>query len=183
MMDIGPYYITALVYLLGPIARVCGLTRTPETRRTITSAPLYGQSFQVEVPTFYTGLLEFNSGAVGTFTMTFDANTSRKPGIQIMGTEGTLWVPDPDSFGGPDGSIELRKRGRDPSREEEKGWVGITNGTEYFENSRGLGVRNMAHCVETGEKPVCDGAMALHVLDALLALSSSNPTVWTELKQ
>ncbi len=101
MFDMGPYYLTALVSLLGPVARVSGSARASFPERTIGSAPKRGQKIKVEVPTHVTGLLDFANGAVATMITSFDVWGHTLPHLEIYGSEGTLSVPDPNTFGGP----------------------------------------------------------------------------------
>jgi predicted dehydrogenase len=108
LFDMGPYYLTALVNLLGPIARVSGSAQQGFKTRTITSEPLNGQIITVEVPTHIAGILDFACGVVGTIITSFDVYAHSLPYIEIYGTEGSLKVPDPNTFGGP----VLVRRGR-----------------------------------------------------------------------
>jgi predicted dehydrogenase len=102
MMDMGPYYLTALVSLLGPVESVEGFSRRTFATRTVTAnSPKRGQRIEVEVPTHYTGAMRFRSGAVVDVNMSFDVWWSHLPGLEIYGTEGTLVLPDPNFFGGP----------------------------------------------------------------------------------
>ncbi|MEZ4675183.1 MAG: Gfo/Idh/MocA family oxidoreductase [Caldilineaceae bacterium] len=101
MFDMGPYYLTALVSILGPVRRVTGITRASFAERLITSQPKHGQVIKVEVPTHVAGLLEFASGAVGTIITTFDVKASQLPRMEIYGSDATLSLPDPNTFGGP----------------------------------------------------------------------------------
>ncbi|MCS7300634.1 MAG: Gfo/Idh/MocA family oxidoreductase, partial [Fimbriimonadales bacterium] len=95
MLDMGPYYLTALVTLLGAIRRVAGVSRITRPTRTITSEPKRGQVIPVETPTHITGAVEFANGAIAAVIMSFDVWAHRLPCIEIYGTEGTLGVPDP----------------------------------------------------------------------------------------
>src|SRR5690606_27251254 len=90
MFDMGPYYLTALVSLLGPVARVSGATRITRPQRTITCQPRYGEVVDVEVPTHVAGLLDFAAGPIGTIITTFDVQASNLPWIEIYGTAGTF---------------------------------------------------------------------------------------------
>ncbi len=101
MFDMGPYYLTAMVSLLGPVKRVTGSARISFPEREIGSEPKKGMKIQVETPTHVTGLLEFASGPVATIITSFDVWKSNLPRIEIYGSEGTLSVPDPNTFGGP----------------------------------------------------------------------------------
>ncbi len=109
MFDMGPYYLTALVNMMGPVERVSGCTRITFPQRTITSEKKYGKVIDVETPTHVTGIMEFKNGAVGHITTSFDVWGARLPNIEIYGTEGSLSVPDPNGFGG----TVLYKRGRE----------------------------------------------------------------------
>src|SRR5260221_13785854 len=100
MFDMGPYYLTALVSLLGPIRRITGSPRATFAERTITSAPKYGTRVTVDTPTHVAGIMDFANGAIGTILTSFDVWSSTLPNIEIYGTEGSMRVPDPNGFGG-----------------------------------------------------------------------------------
>jgi predicted dehydrogenase len=157
MFDMGPYYLTALVSLLGPVKRVTGATRTTFPERTITSQPKFGQKIQVETPTHVVGLLDFEQGAVATIITTFDVWSAELPRIEIYGTQGTLSVPDPNTFGGP---VRLRRAG---STE----WQEIPIPFQYTANSRGIGVADMAHAIASGRDHRANGDLAYHVLEIM----------------
>jgi predicted dehydrogenase len=157
MFDMGPYYLTALVSLLGPVGRVSGSAKTSFKTRTITSEPLAGGVIKVEVPTHITGTLDFVSGVVGTIITSFDVYSHTLPFIEIYGAEGTVRVPDPNTFGGP----VYIKRGR---AEE---WSEIPLVGEYFENSRGLGITDMAEAISEGRPHRASGELAYHVLELM----------------
>ena len=101
LLDMGPYYLTTLVTLFGPVKRVTGSSTISFPERVITSEPKRGQRVAVECPTHVNGVLEFASGAIGNVVMSFDTWATEVPWIEIYGTEGTLSVPDPNGFGGP----------------------------------------------------------------------------------
>jgi predicted dehydrogenase len=157
MFDMGPYYLTALVSLLGPVSRVSGSARMGLKQRTITSEPLNGTVIDVEVPTHIAGVLDFASGAVGTVITSFDVYSHTLPWIEIYGTEGTLRVPDPNTFGGP----VLVKRYRAET------WSEIPLLKDYAENSRGLGITDMAEAIGEGRPHRASGELAYHVLDLM----------------
>jgi predicted dehydrogenase len=163
MFDMGPYYLTALVTLIGPVRRVAGATQITFPERLITSQPKAGTKIVVDVPTHVTGLLEFADGAMGTIVTSFDVWASELPLIEIHGTLGTLSVPDPNSFGG---TVRLR-------RASDRAWetVSLTHG--YTENSRGLGVADMAYALRTGVPHRANGELAYHVLDIMHAIHDS----------
>ena len=156
MWDMGPYYLTALVNLLGPIARVSGAARATYATRTITSAKKYGQVIPVETPTHVASTLEFANGAIGTMLLSFDVYGTHLPWIEIYGSAGSLSVPDPNTFGG-----EVRvKIGRG-----DWGTVPLTH--SYRENSRGLGAADMAAAFFKGRAHRANGELAYHVADVM----------------
>ena len=157
LFDMAPYYLTALVNFLGPIERVAGQAVISHPERTVTSKPLAGTVIRPETPTHVTGLLDFASGAVGTLITSFDVWASELPRIEIYGTEGTLSVPDPNTFGGP---VRVKRAG-------EKVWRELPLTHPYTENSRGLGVADLAHAMRSGRPPRAGGDLAFHVLDAM----------------
>jgi len=157
MFDMGPYYITALVSLLGPVAKVCGSARITSPTRTITNQIDYGKIINVEIPTHIAGVLDFASGPVATLTTSFDIYNHDLPCIEIFGTEGTLKVPDPNTFGGP---IFVRR-----FRETE--WSQIPLLKSHAENSRGLGITDMAEAIEEGCPHRASSELAFHVLDIM----------------
>lgn len=163
LLDMGPYYITALVSLLGPVKRVCGVSRTPRLERQIESEPLKGAFIQVDVPTHIVGIMEFESKAVGQITTSFDVWGSRFANIEIYGTEGTLAVPDPNGFGGP---IHIKKA-------RSSDWEEVPITRPYSQNSRGLGVMDMAYAIRTGRGHRASGSLAYHVLDVMQAILES----------
>ncbi|MEU9115862.1 Gfo/Idh/MocA family oxidoreductase [Streptomyces sp. NPDC048483] len=127
LFDIGPYYLTALVALLGPVRQVAATARTGRAERVIGSGPKAGKRFPVEVPTHVTALIDFGRGASASSTFSFDSPIERTV-IEITGTDGTLRVPDPNSFSGP-----LRVRGAGDEKWRELAVEGTTAG-------RGIGV-------------------------------------------
>ena len=164
MFDMGPYYVTALVSLIGPIRRVTGSARITFPERTITSQPKNGTKINVDVPTHVAGVMDFANGAVGTLVTSFDVWSHRMPNIEIYGTEGSLGVPDPNSFGGP---VLLRKPG-------DKDWSDIPLTHIYAENSRGLGVADMAYALRSGRPARASGELAYHVLDVMHAFHDAS---------
>ena len=155
MFDMGPYYLTALISLLGPIRRVTGSAQMLFPERQITSQPLSGQTIVVETPTHIAGVMDFVSGAVGTIITSFDTWAGNLPPIEIHGSLGSLSVPDPNNF---DGVVKLYRDGE---------WkeVPLTHG--YAENSRGLGVADMAYAIAEGRPHRASGDLTYHVLDAM----------------
>jgi predicted dehydrogenase len=157
MLDMGPYYLTALVSLLGPVRRVTGIARAPFSERIITSQPQYGKRIPVEVPTHVAGVMELDTGAVGSIITSFDVWPYTLPPLEIYGSEGTMLAPDPNAFKGP---VKVRRRG-------EEAWADqpLTHG--YTENVRGLGLADLAIAVRMGRPPRASGRLAYHVLDVM----------------
>jgi predicted dehydrogenase len=157
LFDMGPYYLTALVHLLGPVRRVSGSARITHAQREIGSEPLRGQMMDVEVPTHVSALLDFESGPIATLTTSFDVQGSRLRNIEIYGTEGTLSVPDPNTFGGP---VTIRRRG-------EREWTEIPLSHGNAAQSRGIGLADMIEGMQTGRPHRASLEMSTHVLDLM----------------
>ena len=165
MFDMGPYYLTALTTLLGPIRRVTGSARITHPQRPIGSEPHKGKLIDVEVPTHIAAVLDFASGPVGTLITSFDTpGANHLPRIEIYGTEGTLQVPDPNTFDGP---VLLNKRG-------EKEWTEVPLSFGYAENSRGLGLADMAVAIRCGRPHRANDQIAYHVLDTMHAIHEAS---------
>ena len=164
VFDMGPYYLTALVSLLGPVRRVTGSARATFAERTITSKPRYGTRIPVNVATHVAGVLDFAGGAIGTIITSFDVWAHRLPRIEIYGSEGSLGVPDPNGFGGP---VRVRRAGAGD-------WSDLPLTHGYTENSRGLGVADMAHALRSGRPHRANGELAYHVVDIMQALHEAS---------
>lgn len=158
LFDMGPYYLSALVTLLGPVARVSGMARRTRPMRTITSEPRRGQVIAVETPTHYALSLAFASGAVVSMIMSFDVHASRMPRIELWGVDGALAVPDPNRF---DGRVEHAEPGGEPAE--------VPLDDHYGADSRGIGVADMAQAIRAGEPHRANARVALHVLDVMHA--------------
>jgi predicted dehydrogenase len=165
MFDMGPYYLHALISLIGPVVSLSGRAGAAWKRRTITSEPRYGEIIEVEVPTNVSAILDFAGGAQGTITTSFDVRggTSHAP-IEIYGSEGTLLAPDPNAFGGP---VRLRRRGQADFAE-------LPLAFGRAENSRGLGLSDMADAIEKGRPARAAGELALHALEIMEGIQVSS---------
>lgn len=164
LWDMGPYYLSALVFLMGPVVKVASLGGRGRSERLIQSQPLSGTRIAVEVDTHSASLLEFASGAVATLTTTFDASGgSALPNFEVYGTEGTLRAPDPNFFGG---EVLLRRRGQSE-------WGTLPAVNPLAANDRGAGVVQMAQALRAGRKPLASLELALHVTEILQALTES----------
>jgi predicted dehydrogenase len=164
MLDMGPYYLTALISLAGPIHRVTGSTRITFAERLITSQPKYGKRVKVEVATHVAGVMDFATGAIGTIITSFDVWAAVLPRIEIYGTTGSLSVPDPNTFGG---TVRVRRAGA-------QDWSDIPLTHGYTENSRGIGVADMAYGLLTGRPHRASGDLAYHVLDVMHAFEDAS---------
>lgn len=164
MFDMGPYYLTALINLLGSVRRVTGSTQTSFAERTITSEGKFGNKVVVEVPTHVVGVLDFAAGAMGTIITSFDIWHAELPRIEIYGSEGTLSVPDPNGFGGP---VRLK-------RADAAEWSDMPLTHGYTDNYRSIGVADMAYALRSGRNHRASGALAFHVLDIMHAVHDSS---------
>jgi len=164
MFDMGPYYLTAIVALMGPVRRVTGSARATFAERLITSQPKSGTRIQVEVPTHVAGVMDFASGAICTIVTSFDVWAGQHLCIEVYGTEATMQVPDPNGFGGP---VRIRRPG-------DKEWAEMPLTHGYAENSRGIGVADMAYALRSGRPHRASGDLAYHVLDIMHAFHDAS---------
>ncbi len=165
LLDMGPYYLTALVSLVGPVKRVIGMSKRTWSERTITSEPKYGQRIPVEVDTHVCAHLEFHSNLMATMTISYDVQKHNLPRFEIYGTEGTVTLHDPDTFGGP--VRVYRSGGSEPA------WQEMPLVSPYHGEHRGIGAADLAYAM-TGSRPHrATGELATHVLDAMLAIDES----------
>ena len=163
LLDMGPYYITALVSLLGPVNGVCGMAKKSFAERTITSDPNNGKKIKVEVPTHVTGIIDFESGATANLITSWDIWDHHLPYIEIYGSEGTMAIHNPNNFGG---QVLLR-------RSNKKEWISIPAIYGFEENSRGIGAADMAYSIISDKHPRASGELAYHVLDVMLGILDS----------
>ncbi|MCP4385482.1 MAG: Gfo/Idh/MocA family oxidoreductase [Hyphomicrobiales bacterium] len=164
MLDMGPYYITDLVNLLGPVRRVTGIASRARSERLITSEPLHGTKIPVEVATHVAGTLEFVAGAVVTLVMSFDVARHGHRPIEIYGSTAALSVPDPNNFGG---DIVIAAAGEE--------WQTTPTVHIYADNNyRSIGVADMAHAIRNDRPHRASGALAFHVLEVMEAFQRSS---------
>lgn len=163
LLDMGPYYLSALVQLLGPVRSVVAMTARGRRSRVIGSGPKAGKRFDVEVDTHVAGMLEHRSGAVTTLVMSFDIWGSHLPRIEVHGTDGSLSVPDPNGF---DGTVEVLSA-------KERRWEAVEVLAGYRGAARGFGVADLARGLVTGRAPRASGELAHHVVDVMESLLAS----------
>ncbi len=175
MFDMGPYYLTAMINLMGGISRVMSASRKSFPTRTATCKEFFGLEIGVDVSTHVAGTVQYDSGAIGTIMTTFDVKYpwERHRFIEIYGSEGTLFVPDPNCFGGP---VELYRPEDGKVRE-------IPLMYAYPENSRALGLADMAKAILTGREARCGVQQTYHVLEVMEGFETSAQTgAWTEIR-
>jgi predicted dehydrogenase len=163
LLDMGPYYLTALVQLLGPARAISASARVSRAQRPILSEPLRGELIDVEVPTHVASLVEFESGPIATLVTSFDVQATRYRNIEVYGTEATLSVPDPNTFGGP---LMIRRNG------DEK-WTEIELLPAHLPQQRGIGLADMMWAQRSGRAHRTSGALALHVLELMTGALAS----------
>ncbi|MFD6419380.1 Gfo/Idh/MocA family protein [Streptomyces sp. NPDC060194] len=159
LLDMGPYYLTSLVHLLGPVAEVSGIASRPRGRRTVGSGPRAGTGFDVEVDTHISGVLRHANGVLTTLIMSFDIHAARLPRIEVHGVDGSLSVPDPNLFEGP---VEFCPAGGD--------WRLLPPSAGYPGAGRGTGLADLADALAAGRPHRASGEVAEHVLDVMLTL-------------
>jgi len=166
LLDMGPYYLTTLIHLLGPVRRVTGMSSRPRTERTIGDGPRAGTSFPVGIDTHETGILEHASGALTTLMMSFDIWATHLPYIEVYGSTGSLSVPDPNYFAG-----DVRLYTRDSA-----GWIVLNPSAGYADAGRGVGLLDLAEALVEGRPHRAGADLALHVLDVMESVQTSART-------
>ncbi|MEU8379644.1 Gfo/Idh/MocA family oxidoreductase [Streptosporangium sp. NPDC048865] len=162
LMDMGPYYVTSLVTLLGPVATVIGAASRTRAERTIATGPRRGEDIPVSVDTHVTGVLVHASGALSTLVMGFEGAATGAPAIEVHGERGSLSVPDPNHFDGP---VLLARAGGE-------GWETLPATAGHAGAGRGVGLADLA-TTPAGEESRASGTLAYHVLDIMESLLSS----------
>jgi len=163
MLDMGPYYLTAMINLLGGIDQVVSAGKRSFPQRVVTSEPLAGTVVDVDVSTYVAGTVRYASGAIGTLFTTFDVHYPAQAKLEIYGSEGTLEVPDPNTFGGP---VRLYRQGQPDFME-------IPLLYAYEQNSRALGLADMAKALVEGRPARADAQQTFHVLEAMEGFETS----------
>ena len=177
MLDVGPYYVTNLIQLLGPVKRVGALTSSANPTRTITSEPRNGEKIPVGTPTNIHALLEFVSGATITLSTSWDVWAHRHASMELYGQDGSLFVSDPNFFGGT-----LEMAGRDGKVSEVEVWdhpFGVPNqkhGDGMMANYRTAGLADMATAITEDRPHRCSIELAVHAVDVMTAVLHSGET-------
>ena len=181
LLDLGPYYLSAMVFCLGPIRRVAGLGRKRETSRMIENGPRHGQMMLVEVDTHCLSLIEFENGVIGQMMVSFDIWESETPRLEIYGTEGTLCIPDPDPGDGANifqGPVWVRTRDTArwtmrPRPNAPADWQVAENTCGLNFDARGIGLADLAMAVREGREPRASGALGLHLCEVMEGMQQS----------
>lgn len=175
ILDLGPYYLTNLVQLLGPVSRVGALTGMAHEERVISSQPRLGERITVETPTTIHALLEFESGAMVTLSASWDVLSHRHSNMELYGSQGTLYVPDPNLFGG-----ELEARGLNNEKMTFPDWqhpFQVNNqhneNAGSFADYRVAGLAEMANAILKGKPHRCSDQLAFHVVEIMTAILKS----------
>lgn len=177
VLDIGPYYVTNLIQLVGPVKRVLAMSSTPSPERTITSKPRSGEKIKVETPTTIHAVLEFANGAIITMGTSWDVWQHNHRNMELYGEEGTLHVPDPNFFGG---EVVMTKR-QDPVKKLPK-WdhpFAVPNQKHSWgmaANYRTAGLADMAIAIMEGRPHRCSMELALHAVDVMTSILKAGET-------
>ena len=178
VIDMGPYYLTALVNLLGPAKQVWGSFMWNKKKRIIGIGPRKGKSIKVLCPTTYLGTIFFKNGSIIRFTLSFDVIAHHRNHIELYGSKGSILVPDPNMFGG---SVYTCKKlgGTWKEHKTNKMYLGKinirqkslrANEASINANYRGVGLAEMAYCIQNNKKHRCNGDLSFHVLDIIQSI-------------
>jgi predicted dehydrogenase len=184
LLDLGPYYLTAMIFLLGPILQVSGMARRTFDTRMIESRPRHGENIPVDVDTHVSGLIEFVSGVIGSMTMSFDIWDSQMPRLEIYGEKGTICIPDLDPVHGANvfqGEVWYRTRETSrwtyqPRKPGFDDWQVAENTHGFNEDYRGLGLLDLSYAVRDNRPVRASGEMALHVCEVMSGMLTSAST-------
>jgi predicted dehydrogenase len=164
LYDMGPYYLTSLVHLLGPIARVSGAARRSTRERVIATGPNAGTVLPVDVDTHVSALLEHESGVSSTVTVSFEVWATRAPQFEVYGSRGTLAVPDPNCFSEP-AEVFTATSGK---------WAVVPESAGFRNAGRGYGLAEMAAAIAAGTPHRASGELAFHVLDIMESILNAS---------
>ena len=178
VIDMGPYYITALVNLLGPAKKVTGTIIQGQKYRTIGIGPKKGKKFKVECPTTYLSTITFKNNSIIRLTLSFDVIAHQRNHIELYGEKGSMIVPDPNMFGGSvltcnklgDNWKEFKTSKMPLGRINIRTQSSRANETPTNANYRGVGLSEMVYSIENKRKHLCSGEISLHVLDIITSI-------------
>lgn len=188
LFDMAPYYITALISLMGPVLSLSGSVSKTYEKRVIKSEPLRGTEMEVEVPTHIAAILNFKNGAIINCTFSFDVWDTKSPRMEIYGSEGTLCIDDADPYDGPNsfgGPIKFRTKYESdwldfpsiiPRKPQATEWPRIPTLFSYNGNSRGIGLADMASSIMNNSNHRANGDMAYHALEIMQGIFESAQT-------
>ena len=181
VIDMGPYYFTALINLIGPAKNIRGRPVTVYNYREILTGPRKGEKIKVEIPTTFMGDIEFQNGTIIQFFLSFDIINHQRNHIELYGTKGSIIVPNPDMFGGPV-NVSYSEGGEWEElavTDKRLGKINITDQSVRSDESptnanyRGIGLSEMSDCIKHCKKHRCNGDLALHVLDIIESVMKS----------
>ncbi|MFD1910874.1 Gfo/Idh/MocA family protein [Halodurantibacterium flavum] len=178
MLDLGPYYLSNLINMIGPVRRVAALANAPSPTRTITSEPRNGEVIPVRTPTNIHALLDFANGATFTISTSWDVWAHKRAHMELYGSEGSLFLPDPNFFGGA-----VEQAGRGGAIQPSAVWdhpFGVPNQTHgegrQLANYRTAGLADMAAAIIDGRPHRCSLDLALHGIEVMTAILASGET-------
>lgn len=164
LFDMGPYYLTALIFMFGPITSVIGNSTKSNRSRKIHQGNLAGQPISVEVDTHISAILTHESGVISSITVSFEIWGTRTPNIEIYGTKGTISAPDPNKFSD---SPEIHT-------ESNREWIKVPNKAGFIDAGRGIGLSEMADAINNGRNHRASGDLGAHVLEVMEAILISS---------
>ena len=175
LLDLGPYYLTAMVFLLGPIIKVSGMARKTFDQRIIENGNRYGEKIDVEVDTHSLSMLEFQNGTIGSMTLSFDIWDSETPRFEIYGEDGTICIPDPDPVHGANifqGHVLYRTRSESrwefqPRPKDRGDWLVAENTHGFNQDSRGVGLLDLYYAVRDDRTVRASAELAAHVSEVM----------------
>ena len=181
LLDLGPYYLAVMVFLLGSIRQVAGMGRKRETERMIENGPRHGQMMPVEVDTHCLSLMAFESGVIGQMMVSFDVWESETPRLEIYGTKGTLCIPDPDPGDGANifqGPVWVRTREtarwtKRPRPKAPAEWQVAPNTHGLNFDARGAGLADMCQAIRDGRGPRASGQLGQHLCEVMQGMIDS----------
>ncbi|MBD8024704.1 Gfo/Idh/MocA family protein [Microbacterium gallinarum] len=171
LLDMGPYYVSALVHVFGPVAAVAAVGLRATDSRVVQVGPLAGQEFPVEIPSTVSVLTQFEQGGQASSLYSTDSPLLRQGIVEITGTEGTLVIPDPNTFGGPITITRPLAEMIVPPAPVVQEIVEVEQ--EGVLAGRGLGLLDMVRSIRAGRPHVATGRFGYHVLDTLLSIEES----------